>query len=101
VKIYEIRILDYNWPVLKIEVTCSSGTYIRSLANDIGEKLGCGGYLNELKRTRIVYPNNRPNKPPEYKPNNSIYPNNNRIEYPNNNRIFGANSGDKVHIRVI
>jgi tRNA pseudouridine55 synthase len=39
--------------VLRIEVTCSSGTYIRSLANDIGEKLGCGGYLNELKRTSI------------------------------------------------
>jgi tRNA pseudouridine55 synthase len=53
VKIYEIKILDYNWPVLKIEVTCSSGTYIRSLANDIGEKLGCGGYLNDLKRTKI------------------------------------------------
>jgi tRNA pseudouridine55 synthase len=53
VKIYDIRILDYNWPVLKIETTVSSGTYIRSLANDIGEKLGCGGYLNDLKRTRI------------------------------------------------
>jgi tRNA pseudouridine55 synthase len=53
VKIYEIKILDYNWPVLKIEVTSSSGTYIRSLANDIGEKLGCGGYLNDLKRTKI------------------------------------------------
>jgi tRNA pseudouridine55 synthase len=54
VKIYEIKILNYNWPILKIEVTCSSGTYIRSLANDIGEKLGCGGYLNDLKRTRII-----------------------------------------------
>jgi tRNA pseudouridine55 synthase len=53
VKIYDIKILDYNWPMLKIEVTCSSGTYIRSLANDIGEKLGCGGYLNDLKRTKI------------------------------------------------
>lgn len=61
VKIYEIKILDYNWPVspsqggpvLKIEVTCSSGTYIRSLANDIGEKLKVGGYLSELKRTKI------------------------------------------------
>ena len=53
VKIYEIKILDYNWPALKIETTVSSGTYIRSLANDIGEKLGCGGYLNDLKRTRI------------------------------------------------
>jgi tRNA pseudouridine55 synthase len=54
VKIYDIKILDYNWPTLRVEVTCSSGTYIRSLANDIGEKLGCGGYLNELKRTRII-----------------------------------------------
>jgi tRNA pseudouridine55 synthase len=53
VKIYEIKILNYNWPTLEIEVTSSSGTYIRSLANDIGEKLGCGGYLNDLKRTRI------------------------------------------------
>jgi tRNA pseudouridine55 synthase len=53
VKIYDIKILDYNWPMLKIEVTSSSGTYIRSLANDIGEKLGCGGYLNDLKRTKI------------------------------------------------
>ncbi len=53
VKIYELKILNYNWPNLRIEVTCSSGTYIRSLANDIGEKLGVGGYLNELKRIRI------------------------------------------------
>jgi tRNA pseudouridine(55) synthase len=48
-------VLDpYKSVVLKIEVTCSSGTYIRSLANDIGEKLGCGGYLNDLKRTKII-----------------------------------------------
>jgi tRNA pseudouridine55 synthase len=47
-------VLDpYKSVVLRIEVTCSSGTYIRSLANDIGEKLGCGGYLNDLKRTKI------------------------------------------------
>jgi tRNA pseudouridine55 synthase len=47
------RLDPYKSVVLRIEVTCSSGTYIRSLANDIGEKLGCGGYLNDLKRTRI------------------------------------------------
>ena len=58
VKIYDIKILDYNWPVLKIEVTVSSGTYIRSLANDIGEKLGCGGYLNDLKRIKIILTQN-------------------------------------------
>jgi tRNA pseudouridine55 synthase len=53
VKIYEISILEYKFPYLKIKVKCSSGTYIRSLANDIGKKLGCGAYLEELIRTKI------------------------------------------------
>jgi len=53
VKIYEISILEYNFPCLKIRVKCSSGTYIRSLANDIGKKLGCGAYVEELIRTKI------------------------------------------------
>jgi tRNA pseudouridine55 synthase len=53
VKIYEISILEYKFPYLKIKVKCSSGTYIRSLANDIGKKLGCGSYVKELVRTKI------------------------------------------------
>jgi tRNA pseudouridine55 synthase len=53
VKIYEISILEYNFPYLKIKVKCSSGTYIRSLANDIGKKLGCGAFVEELIRTKI------------------------------------------------
>jgi tRNA pseudouridine55 synthase len=53
VKIYGISILEYNFPYLKIKVKCSSGTYIRSLANDIGKKLGCGAYVEELVRTKI------------------------------------------------
>jgi tRNA pseudouridine55 synthase len=53
VKIYEISILEYKFPYLKIKVKCSSGTYIRSLANDIGKKLGCGAYVEELTRTKI------------------------------------------------
>ena len=53
VKIYEISILEYKFPYLKIKVECSSGTYIRSLANDIGKKLGCGAYVDELVRTKI------------------------------------------------
>jgi tRNA pseudouridine55 synthase len=53
VKIYEISILEYNFPYLKIKVKCSSGTYIRSLANDIGNKLGCGAYVEDLMRTKI------------------------------------------------
>jgi len=53
VDISEIKLLDYQWPDVTFEVTCSSGTYIRSLAHDLGEKLGCGAYLTELRRTRI------------------------------------------------
>ena len=53
VKIYEISILEYKFPYLKIKVKCSSGTYIRSLASDIGKKLGCGAYVDELVRTKI------------------------------------------------
>lgn len=53
IEIFEIEILNYEWPKLNIRVKCSSGTYIRSLAFDIGEKLGCGAYLNELVRTSI------------------------------------------------
>ncbi|MDP2934541.1 MAG: tRNA pseudouridine(55) synthase TruB [bacterium] len=53
VKIYNIKILNYKWPRLKIEVKCGKGTYIRSLAHDIGKKLGCGAYLEKLIRTKI------------------------------------------------
>jgi tRNA pseudouridine55 synthase len=53
IKIYEISILEYKFPFLKIKVKCSTGTYIRSLANDIGEKLKCGAYVEELERTKI------------------------------------------------
>ncbi len=40
-------------PVVSFKVVCSTGTYIRSLANDFGKALGCGGYLSKLRRTRI------------------------------------------------
>ena len=53
VKIYQIEILNYSFPYLEIKVSCSSGTYIRSLANDIGEKLKTGGIIEKLKRTKI------------------------------------------------
>ena len=53
IKIYDIKLLEYTWPVLKIEVRCSTGTYIRSLAHDIGQKLGVGAYCAELVRTSI------------------------------------------------
>lgn len=48
----EIRLLDYSYPYAEIAVTCSKGTYIRSLAYDLGNKLGCGAHLSRLQRTR-------------------------------------------------
>lgn len=51
--IFEIEILTYAWPLLRLRVHCSSGTYIRSIAHDLGKMLGCGGYVEELRRTKI------------------------------------------------
>lgn len=53
VEIYSIRLLQYHLPHIEIEVCVSKGTYIRSLAYDIGKKLACGAYLNHLIRTKI------------------------------------------------
>ncbi len=53
VTIHEIEVLKYDWPQFELRVKCSSGTYIRSLAHDIGQALGCGAYLTALRRTRI------------------------------------------------
>ena len=51
---YEIEPLEFHLPLVKIRVTCSKGTYIRTLCHDIGEKLGCGGCMEELLRSRLV-----------------------------------------------
>ena len=51
--IFRIEILDYSYPTLKIRCHVSSGTYIRTLAEDIGKKLGTGAYLTALRRTKI------------------------------------------------
>lgn len=51
--LYSIEVLDYSYPLLTIRIKCSSGTYIRTLAEDIGEKLGSGAYLTALRRTKI------------------------------------------------
>ncbi len=53
VEIYSIDILDYHYPDLTIRCHVSSGTYIRTLAEDIGTKLGTGAYLTALRRTKI------------------------------------------------
>lgn len=51
--ISEFEITQIEMPVITFRVVCSTGTYIRSLANDFGEALGCGAYLSSLCRTRI------------------------------------------------
>jgi len=53
VNIYSLELIDFNLPYVKIKVKCSKGTYIRSLARDIGSALGSGAYLSELRRTGI------------------------------------------------
>ena len=53
VTIYSIEILSYNYPVLKIKTFVSSGTYIRTLGEDIGTELKTGAYLTALRRTKI------------------------------------------------
>jgi len=51
--IKEFVVTKIEMPIVHFRVVCSTGTYIRSLANDFGEALGCGGYLSSLCRTRI------------------------------------------------
>lgn len=53
VVIHHIELQSYNWPELIIDVRCAKGTYIRSLARDIGQALGVGGYLAALRRTAV------------------------------------------------
>jgi tRNA pseudouridine55 synthase len=53
VRIDGIDVLHYQYPLLELEVRCGKGTYIRSLARDAGKRLGCGGYVAVLRRTRV------------------------------------------------
>ena len=52
INIYEIEVLDFAMPYLKLRVRCSKGTYIRSLAYEVGQALNSGAYLRSLRRTR-------------------------------------------------
>jgi tRNA pseudouridine55 synthase len=53
VEVYRVDLLRYEWPRLELEIDCGSGTYVRSIARDVGEFLGCGGLIEVLTRTRI------------------------------------------------
>lgn len=52
IQVYNLELLEWAPPEAVIDVYCSSGTYVRSLANDLGEKLGCGAHLIGLRRTK-------------------------------------------------
>ena len=53
VTIHELDLLEYAWPTLKLRAHVSSGTYIRSLVDDIGTELGTGAFVQELRRTKV------------------------------------------------
>ncbi|MBO4515470.1 MAG: tRNA pseudouridine(55) synthase TruB [Lachnospiraceae bacterium] len=53
VEILELEILEMKLPVVKMRVGCTKGTYIRTLCHDVGEKLGCGGTMKSLVRTKV------------------------------------------------
>ena len=52
IEIFELSLLSFDFPNATIEVSCSKGTYIRSLIYDMGENLGCGAYMSSLERTK-------------------------------------------------
>jgi tRNA pseudouridine55 synthase len=53
VRIDAMEIISYQWPLLRLKIDCGRGTYIRAIARDLGKQLNVGGYLTELRRTRI------------------------------------------------
>lgn len=78
VTIYNFIIKSIKLPEINFEIECSKGTYIRVIANDFGEKLGCGAYLSSLRRTQIG----------NYSVKDSLTINElNQIEYSKNNSI--------------
>ena len=53
VEVYSIEIDSFSWPLIGLNIHCSAGTYVRSIAHEMGQKLGCGGYLKDLVRTAV------------------------------------------------
>jgi tRNA pseudouridine55 synthase len=53
VTVHELEVLDFQPPSLRFRIRCSSGTYVRSVARDLGEALGVGAHLTELRRTAV------------------------------------------------
>jgi len=53
VEVHRLDMLSFEWPFLRVDIDCSSGTYIRSIGRDLGERLGIGGLMTKLERTSI------------------------------------------------
>jgi tRNA pseudouridine55 synthase len=53
VEVFKIALLEYAWPLVTIDIACAKGFYVRSLARDLGEKLGTGGYCRGIRRTEV------------------------------------------------
>lgn len=53
ITIHSLEVLEYTYPSLRLAISCSTGTYIRTFCHDIGQKLGTGAYCQELRRTKI------------------------------------------------
>jgi tRNA pseudouridine55 synthase len=53
VRVDRIEVLGYDFPELRLRIVCGKGTYVRSIARDLGEKLACGGYVEALRRLRV------------------------------------------------
>ncbi len=65
IEIFSLDLIDYTYPEIKIRTTVSTGTYIRTLAHDIGSALDVGGYCSELRRTQIGIYNVSDASPPK------------------------------------
>jgi tRNA pseudouridine55 synthase len=55
VDVYSIRIIEVRMPEIEVEIECGSGTYIRSIGRDLGQKLGCGAVMTSLQRTSVSH----------------------------------------------
>jgi tRNA pseudouridine55 synthase len=53
VNVYGIELLRFEWPLVELRIDCGRGTYVRSIARDVGEAIGVGGYLTALRRTSV------------------------------------------------
>lgn len=53
VQIHTFTVNEYTWPEVKVSIECGRGTYIRSIARSLGDSLQTGGYLTQLRRTRV------------------------------------------------